>query len=190
MNTQQDRPSKLFSFSKNNKPDVNYFVYEIWEDKMPDQVIAKEKIGSVDERTLSSDQLIRLIPFWRKLAKDKRLKKPILSIQIDSGDGSELAYGYTDGRDGVPPNAKFYIIKPIFDKNIALVRLGNSKGKSIVYHSPLNSPDLQDDLEIFNKLLSQFIHGDFHKLFSKYVEKSIGWEFCNEIIFDKLLLRK
>ncbi len=190
MNTPQTNPTNLYSFTKNNNPDVYYFVYEIWEDKKPDQIIAKQKISGVDERTLSTHQLGIIIPLWRKLAKDKSPISPILSIQIDHGNGSELAYGYTDDKDEIPPNAKAYIIKPVFDKNINTVRLGGSNGKSIVYHSPLNSPDLQEDLEIFNKLLSQFIHGDFPKIFSKYAERSIGWEFCNEFVFDSLLLRK
>ena len=87
-----DMPKHYYAFNKNNKPDTRYFVYEIWEDKMPDNVVAGQKLENIDERTLSNEQLDKLVPFWREIVKDKQLKNPILSIQVDIGNGSELSY--------------------------------------------------------------------------------------------------
>jgi len=183
-------PKQFFSFKKNNNPNSRYFVYEIWEDTMPDKVIAHEKLENIDERTLSPEQLDKMIPFFRQMAIDKNLKNPILSIQVDFGNGSEVAYGYSDGRKDIPPNAGAYIIKPMFDKNITLMRHGGKQGKSIVFHSPLESMSLREELENFNILLSRFFKGKFYELINEYSDKSIGWEFQNEIIVDNTKLRK
>jgi hypothetical protein len=182
-------PKSYYAFQKNNKPDVRYFVYEIWEDKKPDEVIAGQKLEGIGERTLSPEQLDKLIPFWRQMATDKPLKHPILSIQVDLGNGSELSYGYTDGRKGIPPNAKTYIAKPRFDKNIMLMRHAGKQGKSIIYHSPLDSSTLREELENFNKLLVRFFNGKFYDLLSEHSDKSNGWEFHNEVVVDNAKLR-
>ena len=184
-----DIPKRYYAFPKNNKSDGRYLVYEIWEDEIPDEVIAGQKLEGIDERTLSPEQLDELIPFWRQMATDKRLKQPILSIQVDLGNGSELSYGYSDGREEIPPNAKTYIAKPRFDKNIMLMRHGGKQGKSIVYHSPLDSSTLREELENFNKLLSRFFNGEFYELLSEHSDKSMGWEFCNEVLVDNAKLR-
>lgn len=183
-------PKQFFSFTKNNNPDSRYFVYEIWEDEMPDKVIAGEKLENIDERTLSSEQLDTIIPFWKQMADDNNLKHPILSIQVDLGNGSEIAYGYSDGREDIPPNAKMYTIKPIFDDNITLMRHGGDQGKSIVYHGPLDSLTLREELENFNVLLSRFFKGEFYEVLNEHSDKSMGWEFRNEIIVDNTKLRK
>jgi len=183
-------PKKFFSFTKNNNPDSRYFVYEIWEDKMPDKVIAGEKLENIDERTLSSEQLDKMIPFFRQMAVDKNLKHPILSIQVDLENGSEIAYGYTNGRKDIPPNAQAYIIKPMFDDNITLMRHGGEQGKSLVYHSPLESLSLREELENFNTLISRFFNGGFDELLNEHSDKSTGWEFRNEVIVDNTKLRK
>src|SRR3989344_4876092 len=179
-----DMPKHYYAFNKNNKPDTRYFVYEIWEDKMPDNIVAGQKLENIDERTLSNEQLDELIPFWRRMAKDKQLKNPIISIQVDIGNGSVLSYGYLDGRDEIPANAKTYIAKPRFDKNIMLLRHGGEQGKSIIFHSPLDSLSLRIELENFNKIVSRFINGEFYELLSEYSDKSSGWEFPNEIVVD------
>ena len=184
-----DIPKQYYAFNKNNKPDTRYFVYEIWEDKMPDNVVAGQKLENIDERTLSNEQLDKLVPFWREIVKDKQLKNPILSIQVDIGNGSELSYGYLDGRDEIPPNAKTYIAKPKFDKNIMLLRHGGKQGKSIIYHSPLDSSSLRMELENFNKLLSRFFNGEFYEILLEHSDKKAGWEFHNEIVVDNAKLR-
>lgn len=184
-----DIPKRYFAFTKNNKPDCIYLVYEIWEDKIPYKVIAGQKLEGIDERTLSPEQLDKQIPFWRQMATDKCLKHPILSIQVDLGNGSELSYGYLDGREEIPPNAKTYIAKPRFDKDIMLMRHGGKQGKSIIYHSPLDSSTLREELENFNKLLARFINGEFYELLSEHSDKSMGWEFHNEIVVDNAKLR-
>ena len=183
-------PKQYFAFTKNNKPDSRYFVYEIWEDTMPDNVIAREMLENIDERTLSPEQLDKMIPFFRQMAVDKNLKNPILSIQVDFGNGSEIAYGYTNGRKDVPPNAQAYIIKPMFDDNITLMRHGGEQGKSLVYHSPLESLSLREELENFNTLILRFFNGGFDELLNEHSDKSTGWEFRNEVIVDNTKLRK
>ena len=182
-------PKHYYAFTKNNKPDTRYFVFEIWEDKMPDKIVAGQKLENIDERTLSDEQLDKLIPFWRQISIDKGLKHPILSIQVDIGNGSELSYGYKDGREGIPPNAKTYIAKPKFDKNIMLLRHGGKQGKSLVYHTPLDSPTLREELANFNKLLARFFNGEFYELLSEQSDKSPGWEFRKEIVIDNSKLR-
>jgi len=182
-------PKHYFAFNKNNKPDTRYFVYEIWEDKMPDKIVAGQKLENIDERTLSDEQLDKLIPFWRQISIDKGLKHPILSIQVDIGNGSELSYGYKDGREGIPPNAKTYIAKPKFDKNIMLMRHGGKQGKSLVYHTPLDSPTLREELANFNKLLARFFNGEFYELLSEQSDRRPGWEFRNEVVVDNAKLR-
>ena len=184
-----DIPKHYYAFNKNNKPYTRYFVYEIWEDKMPDKIVAGQKLENIDERTLSDEQLDKLIPFWRQISIDKGLKHPILSIQVDIGNGSELSYGYKDGREGIPPNAKTYIAKPKFDKNIMLMRHGGKQGKSLVYHTPLDSPTLREELANFNKLLARFFNGEFYELVSEQSDRRPGWEFRNEVVVDNAKLR-
>ena len=182
-------PARYYAFTKNNKPDGRYFVYEIWEDKIPDKVIAGQKLEGIDERTLSLEQLDELIPFWRKMAEDKKLKRPILSVQFDLGNGCELSYGYKDGKDEVPPNAKTYAIKPRFDKNIFLMRHEGKQGKSLVYHSPLGSDTLREELTNFNKLLIRFFNGEFYDLLTEHSDRNPGWEFRNEVVVNNAKLR-
>src|SRR3989344_1494908 len=147
-----DIPKKYYAFTKNNKPDGKFLIFEIWENKHPDKVAAFERL-EFNPKTLDGEQPDRLIPFWQKLASNAGLNDPILTLQGDIGNGSELSYGYKDGKDEVPPNAKSYTIKPRFDENIFLMRLGSEHGKSLLYRSPLDSPNLREEITNFNKLL-------------------------------------
>ena len=181
-------PNHYYAFTKNNNPDGKFLIFEIWENKYTDKVAAFERL-EFNPKTLDAKQPDRLIPFWQKLASNAGLNDPILTLQGDIGNGSELSYGYKDGRDGIPPNAKTYAIKPRFDENIFLMRLGGA-GKSIVYHSPLNSSTLREELTNFNKLLMRFFNGEFYELRTEHSDKSTGWEFCNEVLVDNAKLRK
>jgi S-DNA-T family DNA segregation ATPase FtsK/SpoIIIE len=70
-----------------------------------------------------------------------------------------------------------------------LVRHGRKQGNSLIYHSPLNSPMLREEIGNFNKLLTRFANGEFDKLLLEYVDKSMGWEFCKEVVIDNERLR-
>ena len=189
MDKSKQLATNLNSFPKNNKLNDKHLVWEIWEDKHPDKVIAGQKLQGGDERTFAPEQLDRMIPFWRELALDDNLNNPIITIQGDIGNGSEVSYGYKDEREGIPPNASSYTIKPIFDKNIMLLRHGGKQGKSFVYHTPLDSPTLREELTNFNKLLARFFNGEFYELLSEQSDRSPGWEFRNEIVVDNAKLR-
>src|SRR3989344_288769 len=77
-----------------------------------------------------------------------------------------------------------------FNKNIMLLRHGGKQGKSIIYHSPLDSSSLRMELENFNKLLSRFFNGEFYEILLEHSDKKEGWEFHNEIVVDNAKLRK
>src|SRR3989344_637692 len=189
MDKSKQLPTNLNSFPKNNKLNDKHLVWEIWEDKHPDKVIAGQKLQGGDERTFAPEQLDRMIPFWRELALDDNLQNPIITIQVDVGNGSELAYGYKDDRNEVPPNAKFHTIKPVFDENITTVRHAGKQGKSLVYHSPLNSPTLREEIMNFNKLLISFFNGEFYKILAEHSDRNPGWEFRNDVIVGNAKLR-
>ena len=182
--TKSVTPKHLYSFTKNNRPDGKYSAFEVWENKHPEMVVTGQKI-EFTERTFSEEQFDILIPYWRKISSEAGLNEPILTIQGDIGNGSELTYGYKDGREDVPPNAKFYTIKPVFDKNITTVRHTGKQGKSLVYHSPLNSLTLREEIMNFNKLLIRFFNGEY----IEPSDKSLGWEFRNAVVVNNTKLR-
>ena len=93
----------------------NFFVYEIWENFMPDKLAGGEKLQYFPG-ILSEEQIRILIPFWKDLGV--KLNDPILSLQLDKNGGTTTLYQYTDGRDEAPPNARRGIIKPIMEKGI------------------------------------------------------------------------
>jgi hypothetical protein len=101
--------------------------------------------------------------------------------------GSQVYYTYKKKRkDDVPPNAKFYTIKPIFDKNIAKVRFIKNEGKSLLYQSPLESPNLYEEVYRFGKLMARFFNGESNSIrteYTKYPSESVS-----EIIVDNAKL--
>lgn len=176
-------PQKLFAYTKKNNPQNKYLVYEIWENGYPDKVVAGQKL-EYNPETLEKKQLDRMIPFWKKLGK--KLKEPIITIQVDEGNGSEIMYGYKDGKERVPPNAKSYTIKPVFDKNITKGRRAWKQGRSLVYSSPLGSPTLKKEVLNFNTLLVRFFSGKDVEL----ARNNPIWEYRNEVVIDNSKLRQ
>ena len=176
-----DIPEQYFMFKKNNDPNGQYLVYEIWENGYPDEVVAEQKL-TFSPKTFGESQIDKIIPFWKKLGKE--LKDPILTIQADEGNGSELMYGFKDKREGIPANAKFYTIKPVFDKNIMKMRHGGKQGRSLVLHSPLASQTLHVELSHLNRLLVRFFEGEH----IDFGDRTSGWEFRRETIIDNTKL--
>ena len=166
-------------FSKKNDPNKNYLVYEVWENKHPDKVAFGKQI-EFNPETLSEEELDKTINFWRKTANETSLIDPILTIQGDMGNGTQVGYGYEDGRKEIPPNSKTYTIKPIFDKSIAKYRAIIDDGKSLVYTSSLLSKTLRSELIILNKLLVKF----FNKEYIKRPYESPFEDSINELIVD------
>lgn len=185
----QKDPKKAYGFSKNNQPGGHYLVYEIWEDKHPDQVAAGQKLDSFHPDILSAESLKRLIPFWQGIASSRQLKHPIITHQGDIGSGPLIRYGYTDGRGEVPPNAKCYARKPVFDKNISIIRNTDNPGKSLIYHSPLHSATLYSEIENFNQLLIRFFNGEFSQIFEEYSDQDPRWQWHGELVVDNEKLR-
>ena len=178
----------FYAFTKDNKPDGKYSVFEVWENGHPDKVVTGQKI-EFTERTFSEEQLDILIPYWRNMSSEAGFNEPMLTIQGDISNGCELVYRYKDNREEIPPNAKFYTIKPVFDENITTVRHAGKQGKSLVYHSPLNSPTLREEIMNFNKLLISFFNGEFYKILAEHSDRNPGWEFCNEVVIANAKLR-
>lgn len=99
-------------------------------------------------------------------------------------------YGYTDGRQEVPPNARFYVKKPIFDKNILTVKFTQNPGESMIYQSSLNSPTIIEEIDNFGKLLSRFFKGEFAELLREYsVNKDDDPVFLSHFIIDNNKLK-
>ena len=166
-------------FSKKNDPNKNYLVYEVWENKHPDKVAFGKKI-EFNPKTLSEEELDKTINFWRKTANETSLIDPILTIQGDMGNGTQVGYGYEDGRKEIPPNSKTYTIKPTFDKSIAKYREIIDDGKSLVYMSSLSSETLRRELKLLNNLLIKFFNGEY----AKRPYKSPFEDSINELIVD------
>ena len=184
-----DIPKHYYAFPKENKPDGKYICIEVWEDGHPDK--AERKLLETDTEVFMVDEtkLDSMLAYWQGVVRGAGFENPFFTIQGDIGNGSEVSYGYKDEREGIPPNASSYTIKPIFDKNIMLLRHGEKQGKSIVYHSPLDSSTLREELANFNKLLARFFNGEFYELVSEQSDRSPGWEFRNEVIVDNARLR-
>ena len=184
-----DIPKNYSMVKKGNKPDGKYLAIEVWADGHPNK--AERKLLEINTEAFAIDEtkLDSMLTYWKGVARGAGFENPILTIQGDIGNGAELLYGYSDNREGIPPNAQSYTIKPRFDKNIFLMRHGGEQGTSIVYHSPLNSPTLREELTNFNKLLMRFFRGEFYELLAEYSDKGTGWEFQNEVIVDNSKLR-
>jgi len=180
---------KWYGFSKDNKPDGKYLFYEIWEDKHPDKVVAYKKIENYDENMLSKEEIEKIIYFGKKIATKNNVKNPIFTMQCDIGDGAKFLYGYTDGKKETPPNAKTYTKKPVFDKNITPLFFTENEGKSIIYHSPLDSLTLFEEITNFKKLITKFFDGKYFELLGKYSDKHPGWEFVSGLVIDNKKLR-
>jgi len=182
-------PARYYAFTKNNKPDGKYLALEVWEDEHPDKAKRKLLETGADAFLVDETKLDSMLAYWKEVAGGAGFENPVFTIQGDIGNGSEVSYGYKDEREGIPPNASSYTIKPIFDKNIMLLRHGGKQGKSFVYHTPLDSPTLREELTNFNKLLARFFNGEFYELLSEQSDRSPGWEFRNEIVVDNAKLR-
>jgi len=193
MNDNQQIPgieTSYYSPGNDNNPDGKYVTYELWEDKHPEKVIAGQKIENAGQQTFSKEQLETAIPVWKNKAKKRHLKQAMITIQADIGKGAEFLYGYTNGCKEVPPNARFYVKKPIFDKNIVTVKLTENPGKSMIYQSPLNSPTIIEEIVNFGKLLAHFFDGEFFKLFKEYsVNKDDDPIFISHFIIDNSKLK-
>src|SRR3989344_3498079 len=123
----QDIPKKYFRFNKNNKQNEKYVGIEVWADGHPGK--AERKLVEVDMETFRIDKtrLDSMIAYWVDVARGAGFESPILTIQGDLGNGAELLYGYSDNREGIPPNARTYSIKPVFDKSIMKMRHGGKQ---------------------------------------------------------------
>ncbi|MBI5152861.1 MAG: hypothetical protein HZA36_00135 [Parcubacteria group bacterium] len=143
--------------SMEDSPDAHTLTYEVWENKHPENLEGGQMIPfHVD--LFSSEQLDKLIPFWKSFGE--KLFDPILSIQGDIGKGVVRSYQYQDKRKQVPPNATGHIIKPIFDSIILDTCTIDFGGKSLIYHTSLLSTTLRSEIEKFNQLLFRFFSGE------------------------------
>ena len=179
-------PQKAYGFVKNNKPDGKYIAIEVWEKGHPDK--GEIKIIGVGTKGFGIDEtkLDSFISYWKGVARGAKFENPMFTLQGDIGKGSEISYAYKNGREESPLNASSYTIKPLSEEGVVIIRLPGDEGKSLVYHSPLNSPTLKEEVGNFNKILVRFFKGEL----IEPTNKSPGWEFRNEVVVDKETLRK
>ncbi len=151
--------------------------YEIWENFLPQNLIAGEKLVYHSD-ILSEEQLKIMIPFWLKLGSE--LSDPVLSLQYDKNGGSTILYRYSDEREGVPPNARGRVIKPIFDKGIVKVVLSDYSRYTFVLHATLNSPTLKDEVSQFLLMVENNSYSDEIQK-ERYIQNDI---LANTFILD------
>jgi len=155
-----------YSFNKENDPDKNYLVFEIWEDTYSDIISTKRKL-EYNEKTASNADLSGAMEELRGLGKD--LKKPVLTIQCDKGMGADISYYYNDGRKEAPPNSKGHTIKNIFDKKITCVKVNSASKDSLVYSTYLDNKNLEKELTKLFEIIPSFFE-DYSKIL-KYTDK-------------------
>jgi len=133
----------FYGYDKQKKERPYQLTYEVWENFYPDK-IAGGQFKKYVPGILSEEHLNEMIPFWKELAL--KFSDPVLSLQLDKDGGSTVMYQYSDDRKGPPPNAKGIIIKPIFQKNIGILKVAEEPGISFVFHTSLNSTQLESDI--------------------------------------------
>ena len=152
--------------SMKDSSNAHIFTYEVWENKHPDRLSGQMFPFEAD--FLSAAKFDECMSLWKSLAEE--FSDPILTIQGDVRGGTVRGYRYEDGRSGPPPNAIAHVIKPIFDPAIAVFNCytNDSMGNSLVYHCPMSSPTLREEVEKFNQLLIRFFSGeDLYKTLNK-----------------------
>ncbi len=191
MNNKKQSLSENCYFSCRDNPEGRKITYELWEDEHPEKVIAGQKLEKANYLTFSKEQMDKMVVFWKQLAEEEQLKKPIITIQVDIGGGASFMYFYNNGSKKIPPNAKYYVKKPIFDKNIVTVRCTDNPGKSMIYQNYLDSPNMSEEISNFNKLLPSFFEGKFGELFRKYaVNKNDDVVFISYFVVNNKKLKK
>lgn len=128
-------------------------IWEIWENFSPEKVVGGDKKNYITD-IVSDQQLQALIPFWKKISV--ALKDPILSLQLDRNGGATILYGYSDGRKGPPPNARYPIIKPIFEEGIDKFIIADATRATLVFHTSINSSSFEDDVKYFASIIEKF----------------------------------
>lgn len=146
-----------FGFVKRVDNGSTVLTYEIWENFLPNKVIAGETRPYFPD-ILSTEQLETFIPFWMELGVE--LNDPILSLQLDKNGGSTILYRYSDEREGTPPNACSRIIKPIFEKGIEKIILSDYSKSTFILHTSLKSSTLKNDIKDFMLIIEKAVSSD------------------------------
>lgn len=151
LSADENKPFYGFQLSDEDKNLPLAITYEVWENFQADKVVAGERKKYVPG-ILAEEQLDRMILFWKKLGED--LVDPVYSIQLDKNGGSTMMYRYTKNKK-VPPNVKFPVKKPIFEKAIEKLTIWEEPGKSFVFHTTLRSRRFADDVKYFASLIEK-----------------------------------
>lgn len=159
-------------------------IWEIWENFSPEKVIGGDKKNYFTD-IVSDQQIQAMIPFWKKIGTE--LKDPVFSFQLDRNAGATILYCYSDGRDEVPPNAHYLIIKPIFDKGIEKLVFADPDKSTLVFHASINSSSFEDDVKYFVSVIKKFALTD-----EMPNEKDAQYTdiFSNTFVFDKRVNKK
>lgn len=169
-----------YGFDKRDVKETSpVLIWEVWENFTPDKSINGDKKKYFSD-ILSTEQLKTMIPFWKRVGTE--LQDPVFSFQLDRNGGATILYNYTDGRDGAPPNARYPIIKPIFEKGILKLVLADATRSTLIFHASINSPSFEDDIKYFASIIEKFAFTE-----DMPNEKDVQYidMFSNVFVFDR-----